>query len=95
MRKIWVFLLAVLAFAVGAFWTMSRIGQSDSRTAMRIACELLNTAETSKTLTKEQRGEVVERVQRKLQSYSGNGDKKAAEWIGQHLTAGCPIILGR
>lgn len=95
MRKIWVFLLATLACAVGAIWTMSQIGQSGSNTGMRISCELLETAETSKIFTKEQRKDVVERVQRKLESYSGNGDKKAAEWIGQQLHAGCPILMGR
>jgi hypothetical protein len=95
MRKRWVFLLAALAFAVGASWSLVRIGRAGSNTTMRIACELLETADTSSILTREQRNDVVERVQRKLQSYSGDGDKKAAEWIGQQFRAGCPILLGR
>jgi hypothetical protein len=95
MRKRWVFLLAVLALAVGASWSLERIGRSGSNTTMRIACELLETADTSRILTKEQRNDVVERVQRKLESYSGDGDKKAAEWIGQQFGAGCPILLAK
>ena len=93
MRKRWVVLLTVLAFAVAAYWTMGQIGGSMSRTGLHIACELLDTAEASKILTKEQRNEVIERVQKRMRKYSGDSELKPAEWLGAQLKASCPILL--
>jgi hypothetical protein len=89
MRKIWVFLLAAAAFAVGAVGAMGFIGYSGSLTGMRIACELLDTAEAKNIFTRQQRTDVVERVEQTMRKYSPS-DKAGAESFGQ-MMKGCPI----
>jgi len=94
MRRIWVLLLAVVAYAMGAFGTMAYLGGNYSVTGMRIGCELLDRAEALGLLTKQQRANVVERVQKDIQRTSKTGDAETVSFIGKFKN-GCPTSTGR
>jgi len=92
MRKTWVFLLAALAFGAGVFGTWRYLAVKDGRTGFRIACELLSRAETSRLLTRQQRADVVERLQRRVFGFSSAIDADIERLMGQ-LKGGCPVLL--
>ena len=94
MRKIWVFLLAAIALILGAGGTLVYGGISGSFGGIRIACEVLDTAESSDTFDKTQRADVVERVVRQMRKSAPGTDPKAVEMIGQ-LKTGCPNLTGQ
>jgi len=72
MRKTWVFLLAALAFAAGAFGTMAYVDRTSKAAGMHNACEMLNRAEASKALTRQQRNDIVEHVQLRQNTDDGS-----------------------
>jgi hypothetical protein len=92
MRKIWVFLLAAVALVVGGFGAMLYGGIAGSFGGIRIACELLETAERAAILDKAQRADVVERVLQTMRKGAGT-DAKAVELLEQMKT-GCPALPG-
>jgi hypothetical protein len=66
MRKIWVLLLTALAFGLGLFASKAYMGLTGSIKSIRIACELLNTAESWGILTRPQRADVVDHLLERL-----------------------------
>jgi hypothetical protein len=91
MRKLWVFLLAMPALALGGFVAIAYQGAVGSLASLRIACELLNTAERAGFLTRAQRADVVERSIREMRKASSTGDEKLVEMMEQ-FKAGCPAL---
>ena len=81
MRKIWVFLLAIVAFGIGAFGAAAYSGAVGSFASVRIACELLNTAEANGILVPQQRADVIDRTIRELQFI-------------EPFKTGCPAVPG-
>jgi hypothetical protein len=90
MRKIWVVMLSVVAFTLGAFATMAYSGASGSIGSFRIACELLDKAESLHLLTREQRADVVDRVHENLQRSLPKRDADLESRFGKFKN-GCPI----
>lgn len=90
MRKIWVVMLSVVAFTLGAFVAMAYSGVGLSTSGIRIGCELLDQAETMQLLTKQQRADVVDRVHKNLQQSSPKKDTDLEKLFGQFKT-GCPV----
>lgn len=91
MRKLWVFLLAVPAFLVGAFATIAYQGAVGSLESFRIACELLNTAESAGLLARAQRVDVVESTAKQLRKAAPATDENAMRILEQFKT-GCPAL---
>jgi hypothetical protein len=91
MRKIWVFLLATIAAAVGAFGGLAYTGAKGSLASFRIGCELLNTAEGASVLDKGQRADVVDRVIREMQKTASSGELQGVDLVEQ-LKTGCPNL---
>jgi hypothetical protein len=94
MRKIWVIILSVVAFALGAFGTLAYTGANDTVAGMQIACELLDKAEASQVLTKQQRVDVIERVQHNIQQSSPGKDPNSGSFLSK-FKSGCPVARGR
>ena len=92
MRKIWVFLLAIVAFGIGAFGAAAYSGAVGSFASVRIACELLNTAEANGILVPQQRADVIDRTIRELRKGS-RVDTELTQFIEQFKT-GCPAVPG-
>jgi hypothetical protein len=90
-RKLWVFLLAAIAFASGAFATLIYSGVAGSFASFTIACELLNTAEASGMLQRAQRTNVVDRVILEMRKSGSDPDPRGVELVGQ-LKVGCPNL---
>ena len=67
MRRLWVFLLATIAFSAGAFVGIAYSGGTGSFASFRVACELLNSAEAAGMLGRAQRADLVDRVVREMQ----------------------------
>jgi hypothetical protein len=86
MRNFWVFLFAAIAFAAGAITTLAYSGVTGSFASFRIACELLDTAETAGMLEKAQRAKVVDGVVTEMQKSASGPDPQGVELIRQ-LTA--------
>jgi hypothetical protein len=91
MRKFWVFLFAAIAFASGAIATLAYSGVTGSFASFRIACELLDTAETAGMLEKAQRAKVVDGVVTEMQKSASGPDPQGVELIRQ-LKTGCPNL---
>jgi hypothetical protein len=93
MRKLWVFLLAAVAFGAGVFAGLAYVGATGSLAGFRVACELLNTAEGAGLLEKAQRADVVERVVREMQRATSDTPRhlKGIELFEQFKT-GCPNL---
>jgi hypothetical protein len=91
MRKVWVFLLATVAFAIGAFVAVAYSGAKGSLASLRIACELLNTAEGTGMLDRAQRADVVDRAIREMHKSSAQPDTQITDFVGQFKT-GCPNV---
>jgi hypothetical protein len=88
MRKIWVVLLAAVAFVLGGFGAALYGGISASFAGIRIGCVLLETAEGSSILDRTQRADVVERMVRAMRQTPGT-DAKGVQFLEQMKT-GCP-----
>jgi hypothetical protein len=91
MRKLWVFLLAIPALALGAFLALAYQGAVGSLASIRIACELLNTAERAGLMTRAQRADVVERTLMEMRKTAPDTDPKALG-IMEQLKTGCPTL---
>jgi len=92
MRKIWVFLLAIVAFGIGALGATAYSGAVGSFASVRIACELLNTAEANGMLAPQQRADVIDRTIRELHK-GARVDTEVTQFVGQFKT-GCPAVPG-
>lgn len=92
MRKIWVFLLAAIAFASSAVATLTYSVVTGSFASFRIGCELLSTAESAGLLERAQRTEVVDRVLREMRKSGSGAHPRGEEYIGQMRT-GCSSPL--
>ena len=90
MRKVWVFLLAAVALVLGGFGAMVYGGIAGSFGGIRIACGLLETAESAAMLDKTQRADVVERVLQTMRKGAGT-DSKSVQFLEQMKT-GCPTL---
>jgi hypothetical protein len=91
MRKLWVFLLAVPVFALGAFLAVAYQGATGSLAGFRIACEVLNAGESTGLMTKAQRADVVERAIKRLRPATSKLDDPATRMLEQFKT-GCPEL---
>jgi hypothetical protein len=91
MRTFFIILLAVFAFALGGFGAIAYSGAKGSMASLRIACELLNTAEVAGVLSRQQRSDVVDRTILELNKSSARVDAQVTEFIGQ-FKAGCPTM---
>ena len=91
MRKLWVFLLAVPVFALGAFITVAYQGFVGGVASFRIACEVLNAGEGTGLMTKTQRVDVVERSIRTMQKAASGKDEQARRMLEEFKT-GCPVV---
>jgi hypothetical protein len=94
MRKIWVVILSVVAFTVGAFATMAYSAANSGIASFRIGCALLDKAETMHLLTREQRSDVVDRVHENLQRSLRKRDADLESRFGKFKT-GCPVPPSR
>lgn len=92
MRKIWVLLLAAVALVVGGFGATVYGSIAGGLGGIRIACELLETAEKAAMLDKAQRADVVERVLQTMRQSAGT-DAKGVQFLEQMKT-GCPTLSG-
>ena len=96
MRKIWVFLLAAIALVLGGFGTFVYGGISGSFAGIRIACEVLDTAEGSGILDKTQRADVVERFVQQMRKSKSSPDAQSLKTLElfEQMKTGCPKLSG-
>lgn len=74
MSKIWVFVLSAISFCAGAFCALAYQGAKLSMEGMRAGCELLETAEATKLMTKQQRADVVDHTFARINGSSPPND---------------------
>jgi hypothetical protein len=86
-----VFLLATIAFVVGAVGGLAYTAAKGSFASFRIGCELLNTAEGAGMLDKGRRADVVERVIREMRKSASSGELQGIGLVAR-LKTGCPDL---
>jgi len=91
MRKLWVFLIAVPVFVVGAFLAVAYQGAVGSFASFRIACEVLNAGEAAGLMTRTQRADVVGRSIRTMQKATPRNGEAASHMLEEFKT-GCPVV---
>ena len=92
MRKLWVFLLAVPLFGLGAFLGVAYQGAVLSIANFRIACELLNASEHTGVMTKAQRADVVERAIDTMRKGESSQDRNTDFRMFEEFETGCPVL---
>lgn len=95
MRTLWVIVLSTLALVIGAFGGLTWKGATTSLDGIHIACEVINVAEKSNLMTKQQVQDTVDRMLKRVEK-GGRADVDNAGFA-KELKSGCPTFakLGR
>jgi hypothetical protein len=87
---IWVVILSFIALVIGAVGGIAWRGATSSLAGLRVACELVATAERSGILTKAQIGDAVDRLAKRIEKDAPR--EKDTSIFSSELKSGCPTF---
>lgn len=93
MRMIWVVVLSLIALVLGALGGIAWRGTTSSLAGLRVACELIATAERSGVLTKSQINDTVDRLIKRIEKDAPL--ERETSIFGTELKSGCPSFANR
>jgi hypothetical protein len=91
MRMIWVCVLSLIALTIGTFGGLAWRGATSSIAGVRVACEVIATAERTNILTKAQINDTVDRLAKQIEKESPQGRDTAS--FATELKTGCPTFV--